>query len=519
MYQKKLSGKEAQKINLGLLLQNSATTYNTRNFVTQAETGECLTYYEFNQLTNTIAHGISDLGICDNEYVAIMLPNCIKFLASSYALKKIGAIEVAINNTFKGVSLSRMINLTKCKKMITSNDYLHQLNDVMNDLDCLEQIIMMDDYYSAKNKFPSKEVIPWDLIISENDSDLECNFNDEDTAVILFTSGTTGISKGCDIPHRSSVRAAESMIEAFGLTRNDSVYSPYPLFHVGATQYDILPAMMIGGQAIIRQGFSISNFWKDVYRYKATWFMALGSVQQLLWSAQPCVEETQHNMRFMWGTPLPVNHDEFESRFNLKLARGGGYGSTEAGGVALPLFDKTGAGKVLDRYEVAIVDDNDNSLPVGEPGELIIRSREPSIMASKYLGMDEETKRAWRNSWFHTGDLARLDEDGDLFWLARMSERIRVKGEMVSAYEIEEGIFTHPSIEDCAVIGVPDSYGEEKIKAFVTLRENSTLTLNELQTFCFNIMSKFMIPSVLEVIKEMPRTQTGKTAKSELQKK
>jgi crotonobetaine/carnitine-CoA ligase len=138
-------------------------------------------------------------------------------------------------------------------------------------------------------------------------------------------------------------------------------------------------------------------------------------------------------------------------------------------------------------------------------------------MASKYLGMPTKTAEAWRNSWFHTGDLARLDEDGDLFWLARMSERIRVQGEMVSAYEIEEGIFTHPSVEDCAVIGVPDSYGEELVKAFVTLRNNSSLNIDELQLYCSNIMSKYMTPTLLEILDTMPRTQTGKPAKTELQ--
>lgn len=512
----KLTGKEAQIINLGSLLQKSAENFGSKPFVTQAETGECLTYSEFNQLTNTIAHGISDLGICDNEYVAIMLPNCIKFLASSYALKKIGAIEVAINNTFKGVSLARMINLTKCKKIITSNDYLQQLDYVMNDLNHLQQIIMTDDHTYASKRFSNKEVLPWDYIISDLNTNLPCNFDDDKTAVILFTSGTTGVSKGCDIPHRSSVRAAESMIEAFDLTGNDCVYSPYPLFHVGATQYDILPAMMVGGQAIIRQGFSLSNFWKDVCKYEATWFMSLGSIQQLIWSAPICTEETRHNLRFIWGTPLSVNHDEFEARFKLKLARGGGYGSTEAGGVALPLFDKSGAGKVLDRYEVAIVDDTGNPVQVGSPGELVIKSREPYIMASKYLGMPKETAEAWRNSWFHTGDLAKLDDEGDLFWLSRMSERIRVQGEMVSAYEIEEGIFTHPSIKDCAVIGVPDSYGEELVKAFVTLRKNSSLNIDELQLFCSNIMGKYMIPTLLEILDEIPLTQTGKPAKAEL---
>jgi len=512
----KLTGKEAQTINLGLLLQKSAESFGPEPFVTQAETGECLTYSEFNKLTNTIAHGISDLEIYDNEYVAIMLPNCIQFLASSYALKKIGAIEVAINNTFKGASLARMINLTKCKKMITSTDYLKQLSDVMHDLNYLEQIIMTDDHTYASKMFNNKEVLPWSSIISDSDANLPCNFSDDETAVILFTSGTTGVSKGCDIPHRSSVRAAESMIEAFDLTGDDCVYSPYPLFHVGATQYDILPAMMVGGQAVIRQGFSLSNFWKDVCKYEATWFMSLGSVQQLIWSAPICTEETRHNLRFIWGTPLSVNHDEFEARFKLKLARGGGYGSTEAGGVALPLFDKSGAGKVLDRYEVAIVDDTDNPVQVGNPGELVIRSREPYIMASKYLGMPKETADAWRNSWFHTGDLAKLDDEGDLFWLSRMSERIRVKGEMVSAYEIEEGVFTHPSIEDCAVIGVPDGFGEECVKVFVTLKENTTLDINELRSFCQTIMSKYMNPTELEILDKMPRTQTGKPAKGEL---
>ena len=167
----------------------------------------------------------------------------------------------------------------------------------------------------------------------------------------------------------------------------------------------------------------------------------------------------------------------------------------------------------------AYVDEDDNELPVGEPGELVIRPIEPAIMASKYIGMPEETAKAWRNSWFHTGDLAKLDEEGDLFWLARMSERIRVKGEMVSAYEIEEGIFTHPVVTDCAVIGIPDGIGEEQVKAFVTLKENKTLSLEELRLFCAPIMGRFMVPTALEVITKMPRTQTGKPAKEELKKR
>ena len=526
MMTKRLTGREAQRVSLGELLRISAETHPYNPFITRAETGETLTYTQFNQLTNRIAHGLIAHGIQRGEYVGIMLANSIPFLAASYAMKKLGAVEVSINNTMRGLPLTRMINLTGCKTLITSARFLDALADIMSDLTSLTRLIMVDEgeqspqepARAAQLRFPQKTILPFEAIISDDASEATQLIRDDETAVILFTSGTTGVSKGCAIPHRSSVRAAESMIEAFDLTENDCVYSPYPLFHVGAAQYDVLPAMMVGGRAILRDGFSLSNFWSDVSKYRATWFMALGSVQPLLWAQEPCPEETAHNMRFFWGTPLPVDHDAFEARFKLKVARGGGYGSTDAGSVALPMWDKSGAGKVLERYEVAIVDEHDDRLPQGAVGELVIRPKEPAIMASEYVGMPDRTLKAWRNLWFHTGDLARLDEDGDLHWVARISERIRVKGEMVSGYEIEEGILTHPAVEDCAVIGIPDGRGEEEVKAFVTLCSKETLTLTDLQAFCRTRMSRFMIPTALEILIEMPRTPTGKPAKATLRK-
>jgi len=140
-------------------------------------------------------------------------------------------------------------------------------------------------------------------------------------------------------------------------------------------------------------------------------------------------------------------------------------------------------------------------------------------MASEYIGMPDRTLKAWRNLWFHTGDLARLDEDGDLHWVARISERIRVKGEMVSGYEIEEGILTPPDIEDCAVIGADDGRGEEEVKAFITLVPDKTITLKGLKEYCRPRMSRFMVPTQLEILDEMPRTPTGKPAKAELSKR
>ncbi|WP_419902673.1 AMP-binding protein [Kiloniella sp.] len=509
------------RMSLGLLLERQAARFPNNPFVIQAETGDTLNYQQFNERVNRLSHGLRDLGIRPGDYVGIMLSNSIDFLVSSYALKKIGAIEVSINSTFRGVSLTRMINLTGLSTLITSVDYLDVIEEIITELPNLERLILTNDQAEtihATGRFPALEILPFGDALTDNISNCAIDTPDDETAGILFTSGTTGVSKGCAIPHRSSVRAAESMLEAFDICETDCVYSPYPLFHCGAAQYDVLPAMMVGARAVIRERFSVRNFWPEVCNYGATWFMALGSVQQLLWAAPVCPEETQHRLRFIWGTPLPVDHDAFEARFKVKLARGGGYGSTDAGAVALPLFNKKGAGKVLDRYEVAIVDEQDNPLPTGAIGELIIRPREPAIMASSYLGMPEETLKSWRNLWFHTGDLARLDDEGDVYWIARISERIRVKGEMVSAYEIEEVILSHPAVEDCAVLGAPDGTGEETVHPFITLRTNSYLTLEELSHFCKTRMSRFMVPTSMSLLNEMPRTPSGKPAKAELSK-
>lgn len=147
---------------------------------------------------------------------------------------------------------------------------------------------------------------------------------------------------------------------------------------------------------------------------------------------------------------------------------------------------------------------------------MVIRPREPGVMSDGYFGMPERTVESRRNLWFHTGDIARIDEDGLFYFMHRMSERIRVKGEMVSGYEVEEGILTHPAIQDCAVIGVPGEMGEEDIKAFITFKEDQSICVNDLRTHCAGRMAKFMVPRYVEVLEEMPRTPTGKPEKGKL---
>jgi crotonobetaine/carnitine-CoA ligase len=317
------------------------------------------------------------------------------------------------------------------------------------------------------------------------------------------------------LSHRYAVRTAENMIEPFRLNASDVNYTPYPLSHIGPAYYDILSSLISGGQSIIRDGFSLSSFWSEVARYRVTWFMCLGSVQQLLYAAPPCDDENNHCVSRCWATPAPVPKEDFEQRFGLHLIPGGGYGSTDAGWVVAPQWDHPG-GKVLPQFEIAIVDEHDDPVPAGHDGQLLVRPREPGVMSDGYFGMPDKTLESRRNLWFHTGDIGCIDNDGLFYFRCRMAERIRVKGEMINGFEVEEGALLHPAVEDAAAIGVPAAHGEEEVHLYVTLKAGALLTADKLQQHCRQTMAKFMVPAAITILQEMPRTPTGKPEKGRL---
>lgn len=500
---------------LGELLHSCATRHASRTFLTMAPGDESWTYAEFEQLTNQIAHGLKETLAELPPYIAIMLENSAWYLATTYALKKLGPIEVSINRTFRGISLARTISLTKTPVMITSSAHFEAIKAVISELDSLTTLIVTDGADQARKLFTQLNIIEFESMLSDDTSHLPCNDNELSTAAIMFTSGTTGVSKGCVLSHKFAIRTAENLISPFRITADDVVYSPYPLSHIGPAYYDILPTMMLGGQVILRDGFSVSGFWPEVQRYKVSWFMMLGSVQQLLWAAPEQPAEKHHSVSRCWATPAPVPKSEFDQRFNTHLIPGGGYGSTDGGWVVVPQWDHPG-GLILPEFEVSIVDDHDNPVPAGTAGEMLIRPKEPGLISDEYFGMPEETLESRRNLWFHTGDIAKVDADGLFYFICRKTERIRVKGEMVSGFEVEEGILTHPAIEDCAVIGAPSPLGEEEIKAFVVCKPGESIDIEALQNHCHEKMAKHMVPAQLVVLEEIPRTPTGKAEKGKL---
>ena len=502
-------------ITLGELIHELANIHEDRPAITMAVSGRTWTYRAFDNLINRIGHGLNALEDIVSSCVGIMHENDINYLATTYALKKIQKIEVSINRAFRGPALIRMINLTECSLLITSGAHFDALKDICHELKYIKALIVSDNIDGAKALFPEWQIISFDDMLSENDSHIPSDAIDTDLATIMFTSGTTGVSKGCLLSHRYAVRTAENMIAPFRLTEDDVNYTPYPLSHIGPAYYDILPSLIVGGRSVMRDHFSLSNFWDEVIRHGVTWFMCLGSVQQLLYSAPPSDKDRAHLVTRCWSTPAPVPKKNFDNRFGLHLIPGGGYGSTDAGWVVTPQWDHPG-GAILPHFEVGIVDENDNLLAPGEKGEMVIRPLEAGVMSDGYFGMPDKTLESRRNLWFHTGDIGWKDEEGLFYFTCRIAERIRVKGEMVSVYEVEEGALSHPEIEDAAAIGIPGHMGEEDIRLFVTLKDGSRLTEDHIRQHCRTKMAKFMIPHIVTILDEMPRTLTGKTEKGKL---
>jgi len=500
---------------LGEILHNSANRYSDRPFITMAPSGDTCTYKEFDKLSNRIAHGLQQYFNDLPSYIALMLENSVDYLATTYALKKIGPIEVSINRTFRGPSLARTIRLTETPILITSPAHFDALADIAGQLDKLTTLIVTDEAALAKQLFPTLSILTFDSLLSDTDTHIANTSDDLSTASIMFTSGTTGVSKGCVLSHRYAIRTANNLIDPFRINGDDVIYSPYPLSHIGPAYYDILPTMMTGGRVILRDGFSVSNFWPEVKKFGATWCLMLGSVQQLLWAAEPRPEETQHKLSRCWSTPAPVPKSKFDKRFNTHLIPGGGYGSTDAGWIVKPQWNHSG-GIVLPEFDVSIVDDDDNHLPANTAGEMVIRAKEPGIMSDEYFGMPEETQKTWRNQWFHTGDIAKFDSDGLFYFICRKAERIRVRGEMVSGFEVEEGILSYTDVEDCAVIAVSSPLGEEDIKAFVVPKPGRKLDRDKLLAHCRHCMAKHMVPKQLVIIDKIPHTPTGKPEKGVL---
>jgi crotonobetaine/carnitine-CoA ligase len=339
-----------------------------------------------------------------------------------------------------------------------------------------------------------------------------------DLAAILCTSGTTGPSKAVALSHRWFTKMCESVTRYWAFGPRDVFYTPYPLYHIDALALTVGPAIYHATAAAVGARFSVRRFWDEVRRFEATVFDFMGSTLTLLWKRTPAPDDRDHRVRLAWGVPMPEFAAAFEQRFGLLLVDG--YGSTDAG---LPVFNVPGqrepagaCGRVVDGYELAILDPDGRPLPSGESGEIAVRVDDPHTIMEGYVGDPEGTLRTWRGLWHHTGDRGRLDAEGYLYFESRLTDSIRRRGENVSAQELEELVLAHPDVVEACAIGVPSELTEEDIKVLAIPRSGTGLEAGALAGWLAGHLPRYMTVRYVELVDDLPRTDTQKVMKATL---
>ena len=485
-----------------------------------------LTFAHVHAMVERRAAGLAAMGVGRGDVVPVLLPNSPEFVLTWFALCRLGAIACLINTAFRGPALAHALSLTGARLIVLHPSLNDAVADVAAELHTLEFVLEAGEGSDTEAGVGSGAVLPFPRrrladVAGDPVALIAAGHGPTDPAMILFTSGTTGPSKGCVLSHRYAVRQAELMIQHLRLRDDDVLYCPFPLFHIDATVLTVAPALVLGTTAAIGERFSVSGFWPEVRRFGATVFDFMGATLTMLHKQSPQPDDERNPARLGWGVPVPEFADDFERRFGLQLVEL--YGSTDAG---LPMYHpldgprRAGScGTVIDAYDVRLLADDGIEVPVGQVGEIVVRPNEPSLMADGYFGMPDATMGSRRNLWFHTGDLARRDADGFFYFVGRRADSIRRRGENVSAFEVEEVVKLHPAVLDAAAFGVPSELTEDDVMVAVVLRPRSDLAMTDLMAFCERRMARHMVPRYVDIVDELPRTPTEKVRKDTLRER
>lgn len=474
-------------------------------------------YEDFDQHSNRVSAGLQAVGVGRGDKVAILMRNRPEFLFVWFGLSKLGAVEVPINTAHRGTLLTYMLDKADCRFVIVESAFLDRVAPVLKDLPTLEKVVVLGQ---PGEPLPTldKPVFDYSRVTDNNGKYDVVEVLWSDPFVIMFTSGTTGPSKGSVMPQNYALFMGEIVTEASGLNEQDCLYNALPLFHGNAQVLSTIPALMCGARMVLAERFSATRFWDDIKSYGCTEFNYIGGILPILYKAEPRPDDAENPLRVMLGGGAPPDlFEPFEQRFGVTLIEG--YGMSEIG---LPLMNtmkerKRGTcGKVRDDYEIRVVDDNKLDVGPNVPGEVLIRPKKHYSMLLEYYRMPDETVKSWQDLWFHTGDYLRYDEDGYFYFVDRKKDALRRRGENISSFEVEKVIRSHPKVLECAAIAVKAALGEDEVMVCLTLKPGESLKPEELIYYCQQNMAYFMIPRYLRFMNALPKTPTERVQKYQL---
>lgn len=468
--------------------------------------GKDYTFGELELLTNRYARGLHSLGVRKGDRVCIFMQNSPEFIVAHFGNLKAGAVTVPLNVMYRKHELRHMVNDSGAVAMVTSRENLQYVMEVRKELKTLSSIIAVTDAQpEGCTSFQA-------LLDRQSNDPLPPQNSEEDLAVICYTSGTTGLAKGAMLSHANFLSNIATLASIWELSESDKLMMALPMFHVHGLGIVIHGMAYCGYSLVLHQRFDAKAVIAGIHRHRCTVFMGVPTMYVRL--IEEDVRDVDLSCVRLWtvgSAPMPVEVlNKFREKFGAEILER--YGMTETAVVIAsnPHRGVKKAGSVgppIPGVQISIVDDDDNPLARNEVGEIVVKG--PNVMKG-YWRKEAETEEAFKNGWFHTGDLGFLDQDGYLHIVGRKKEMIIASGFKIFPREVEEVIHSYPKVREVAVVGIPDPVRGESPRAYVVPKDGMAISAQELEEYCRKNLAAYKIPRSFEFVQTLPRTPSGK---------
>jgi crotonobetaine/carnitine-CoA ligase len=472
------------------------------------------TYADLVERASRVAGMLRSLGVEPGDRVATMLPSTLDYVAAWHGIVWSGAVDVPVNVEFRGSFLQHVLRDSGSTVLVIDARFLSRLPAI--DLGEVRHVLVVG---TPAAELPSGVAVHAFADALAHDPVPRRPTTDADPTYIMYTSGTTGPSKGAVHCNRSSIHYIMPFVEGLDLADDDVCYSMFPLFHQMGRSACTTAALWVGNRVELRTGFSASGFWDDVRACGATWAGYFGAVVLFLWQQEPRPDDRDHGLRRAFGSSAaPELIVPWEERFGCTLFEV--YGSTEIGlgsGLGTGPRKLGTMGLPCRHVEVQIVDERDDPVPAGVVGEALWRPRAPYAIFQGYWNRPDATLEAFRNLWFHSGDAGCLDADGYFVFKDRIKDAIRRRGENISSFEVERAVREQPGVVEAAAFAVPGVVAtEEEVMVAVVPVPDAVPEADVLLRALCETMPRHAVPRYLRFVEELPKTPTQRIQKFRL---
>ncbi|HEY6187157.1 MAG TPA: long-chain fatty acid--CoA ligase [Pyrinomonadaceae bacterium] len=492
------------------LLRERTEAAPDKVFLFSEADGRRYTYAEFDGATDRAAHLLAARGVAKGDVVGLLMPNGPEYIIAYFACFKLGAIAGPINSLLKPLELSYVLANSEAKALLVHSEFMPRIDAIRDELPDLQHVLEFDDEARATAEF-AQAMGPLPSPSIERDTE----------AIIIYTSGTTGKPKGCLLTHGNLISNARQIKRWLGFTERDRLLTIMPLFHMNAVSVTTLTPLYAGASTVVSPRFSASRFWQIISDYEVTSFGSVATMLARLLSAYPegvpaGLKTEQLRFAMCGSAPVPAEIlKRFEETFNCLVIEGYGLSESTCRSTFNPPDERRRPGScgMPIGNEMRVVDEEDRDVADGELGEIVLRGEN---ILKGYFKNEAATTEAFRNGWFHTGDIGYRDADGFFYIVDRKSDMIIRGGENIYPREIDEVLYSHGAVAAAATIGVPDAVYGEEVAAFIVLKEGAEATEDEIIAYCRERLADYKCPKSVRFVTDIPKGPTGKLLKREL---